>query len=112
VLAAHGDHTLARLVVRPKLAGVPLTHGFAERRHAGRGRVLGEVLFQGADGGLLDVVGCGEVGLAGAEVDDVNALGTQALGVRQNGERGGGADAIDALGELDGFGNRIGHGGC
>ena len=43
-----------------------------------RGGVLGEILLERADGGLLDVVRRGEVGLAGAEIHHVHASRAQA----------------------------------
>ena len=46
----------------------------------------------GGDGGLDDVVGGGEVGLAGAEPDDGAAGGLQGLGLGVDDEGGGRGD--------------------
>ena len=52
------------------------------------GGVLGAISCQRLDSGLLDVIGSGEVRLAGAEVHNVQAAGFHALGFHQDG--GGG----------------------
>ena len=56
------------------------------------------------DAGVLDVHGRVEVRLAGAEADDVLALGLEARGAAGDGERRRRLDALDALCESDGHG--------
>ena len=54
--------------------------------------------------GIGDVHGRVEIRLAGAEADDVLALGFQARGARGDRERRRGLDALDTFGESDGHG--------
>ena len=68
------DDAFGGLVVGAEILRVPLANGLLQFGcAAGRG-VLGEVLFERADGRLLDVVGRGKVGLAGAEIHHVHAF--------------------------------------
>jgi len=52
----------------------PCHNRFAQRHDSAGGRVLGAILFDGLDGGLLDGSGRGEVGFPGAKIGDVHAL--------------------------------------
>ena len=67
----------------------------------GVGRVLGAIFFERLDDGALDVLGRGEIRLAGAEVRDIHALGLQFFGFLQHHHGRRDADAIDAIGELN-----------
>ena len=58
----------------------------AQRQDAGRGRVAVVPVAQRLDGGLDDVAGRGEVGLADAEVDHVAALAGEFGGASQHRE--------------------------
>src|SRR5208282_1523577 len=100
VLLADAHDTFGGLVGGAELRGVPFADGLAQGLDAAGGRVLGEVLLQGADGGALDVVRSGEVGLAGAEVDNVNAASFVTLRLDHDRQGGRFGDAFDALREL------------
>ena len=54
----------------------------------GDGSVLGAIFFERLDDGALDVLGRGEIGLAGAEVGDVYPLGFQLFSFLQHDHRG------------------------
>ena len=115
VLAAVGDDDLvgADLVARvaPGLVGDRLL----ERRHpAGRTVAVVDRIRAGLDGGLDDVVGRGEVGLAGPEADHGLARGTQRLGLVGHREGGRRCDGTDAAGHTGfaGHGTASGAGDC
>ena len=92
MLPADRDDALGGLVIGAEISGVALADGLLQLDDpAGRG-VLGEILIERADGGLLDVVRGREVGLAGSEVDDVNSLRAQLFGIRRHFHRGGDTD--------------------
>jgi len=67
---------------------VIVADGLLELDGAADRRVLGEVLIQGINGGVLNVVGRREIRLARAEVDDVYAFA--ALTIRLRGHLHGG----------------------
>ena len=58
----------------------------AQLGDAGGGGVFGEAGGQRLGGGVLDVLGRVEVRFAGAEADDVQAVGLHLLGLRVNGQ--------------------------
>jgi hypothetical protein len=78
---------------------VALDDGLAHVGNAGNDGVAGEVGFDGGDGRVLDVARRGEMGLAGAEVDQVGALGAQLGGLGGHGHGCGDFNAADAVGE-------------
>ena len=84
-LAAGGEDGLVDAVVGAEVAGVALDDGLAHVGNAGHDGVAGEVGFDGGDGGVFDVARRGKMRLAGAEIDQVGALGAQfgGLGGRQ-----------------------------
>jgi hypothetical protein len=98
-LAAGRDVHLGGLVGQAVLARELGSDGFLELRDAVHRGVLGLALTDGADRGLLDVVGRVEVRLAGAEADDVSTLGLQLPGLLV---RGHGGRRLDP-GQGDGF---------
>ena len=98
-----GDHFLAP-VVGAEVGRVPLHDGVAQFGRSGDRRVLGEVPLDGRDGSVLDVLRRGEVRLACAEVDHVHPLCAQLVGFGDHRHGGGGLDAVDAFGQLDGLG--------
>ena len=79
VLAAHGDDAFGGRVAGAEILRVALADRLLQLLRAAGRRVLGEVLVDRADGGLLDVVGRGKVGFAGAEIDNVDAFAPQAV---------------------------------
>ena len=89
MLAAVGDEHLRGADV---VTGVALGlggDGLAEFGQPGGGGVLVVLgLAAGGGGGFHDVVGRGEVGLTGAEADDVLARRLQRLGPCVDGQRG------------------------
>ena len=98
VLPANVDHTFFRRVVGAEFAFVPRHNRFAQRHDSAGGRVLGAILFDGFDGGLLNVIGRREVGFSRAEIGDVHALGLELF--RGIDDRRGRRDlnAVDAIG--------------
>ena len=99
VLAAGDEHHLFRSGLH---TGVPGHVAGGRLAHlpdaAGRG-VVGGTFADGADGGLGDVVGGREVGLADLQMDDVPTLGLEPPGAGQHLEGGLGAEAGHPLGE-------------
>jgi hypothetical protein len=77
-------------------------HGLLELGGAVHRGVLGEAGVNRGDGRVLDVIGCVEIRLTGAESDDILALGTECLGAGCDGQGGGWFDGLNARGELDG----------
>ena len=105
LLAAVGDQHLARLdgetAVAQRLLGDRLLQlGEA----AGRGVAVVLRVAAGVDGGLDDVVGRREVGLAGAEADHRAALGLERLGLRIDLQGRGLGDGADPVGDAAGTG--------
>jgi hypothetical protein len=86
MFAAAGDDDLGGLVGEAVLAFVFVGDGCAQLRDAGGGGVFGEAGGQRLGGGVFDVLRGVEVRFAGAETDDVQAVGLHLLGLRVNGE--------------------------
>ena len=84
VLAAHRDHALgwACKPCRNPAACRSQTAFFNSAVPPAAG-VLGEILFQRADGRLLDIVRSWEVRLAGPEIDHVHAFAAKPVGFRR-----------------------------
>ena len=98
LFAADGDDDLGGGVVERVFAGELGGNCLFERDDAGGGGgVLGGAAVQGVDGGLLDVIGGVEVGLAGAEADDVFALAAQLGGAPADGHGGRFGQVQDSL---------------
>ena len=110
VLAAVGDEHLAGRAVEAAVALGLVGDGLAELGQAA-GRRVAVVLgvAAGRDGGLDDVLGRREVGLAGAEADDRHALRLQRLGLGVDGQGGGLGDGGEAPGHAAEFGRWHGH---
>jgi hypothetical protein len=92
-LAARRDVHLGRLVGQAVFAGELGADGFLQFRDAVDVGVLGLAGVDGGDGRLLDVVGGVEVGLAGAQADDVATFALQQAGFRRDRDGGGRLDA-------------------
>ena len=86
MLAAAGDDDLRGLVGEAVLALVLVGDGRAQLGNAGGGGVFGEAGGQGLGAGVFDVLRGVEVRLAGAEADDVQAVGLHLLGLGVNGQ--------------------------
>ena len=99
VLAAVGDEHLAGRAVEPAVAlGLDGDRLLQLGQAAGRRVAVVLGVAAGRDGGLDDVVGRREVGLAGAEADDVLALRLQRLGLGVDGQRGRLGDGGESFG--------------
>ena len=99
LLAAGAHRHLRSLVLEPVLA---LELGGDRGLQLGDAvdvGVLGLVLAQRFDRGVLDVVGRRQIGLAGRQVDDIAALGLQLARLGRHGDGLGGLDAVDAVGK-------------
>ena len=105
-LAAGGEDRFFRGVAGAEVAGVALHDGLANLGDAGDDGVAREVGFNGGDGRVLDVARRGEMRLAGAEIDQLRALGAQLGGGGGDGHGGGDFDAADAFGQLRRGGRR------
>src|SRR5690606_17266712 len=79
----------------------------AQRQDAADLGVLAYTLVERCARGVLDVRGRVEVGLAGTEADDVDAVGLELGGLRGDRERDRGLDGIEAGRDLEGC--RHGH---
>ncbi len=80
LFGAGGDDDFLGLDLDAVVEAIALADGVAQLEHAGRRRVLREVRIERRMRGVLDVFGRGEVGLAGAQIDDVDALAAQTIG--------------------------------
>ena len=94
-LGPGGDDDLLGRVFDPEVLLEALGDGLAQGEDAVAIGVSCEVVADGLDPGLLDVLGRREIRLADAEVDDVDALGLHGLGLGRDLQGGGGADALD-----------------
>src|SRR5258706_9068939 len=103
MLAANVYDTFFRLVSGFQFPLVPGADGFAQRHNATSGRVLRVVLLDGANGGLLDVIGRRKIRLAGAEVRDIYTFRFQLFGFGNYRRSGRDLDAIDAFSQLHAF---------
>ena len=99
---AGGDHDLGRRVVADAVEALEVVgEGLSQLQEAVVRGVVGAALVQGADGGLGEMAGRVEVGLADAEGDDVLHAADE---VEEAADAGGG-DALHAAGdELGGHG--------
>ena len=105
LLAAGADDDLRRLVVEAVLAlELARDRGLQLGDAVDRGVLAVLPLADRLDRGFLDVVGRVEVGLAGAEPDDVAAGGFQRARLVGHRDGGGRLDACERVGE-EGHGN-------
>ena len=103
LLAAGADRDLRRLVVEAVLALELGADGGLELGDAVDVGVLRLALLEGADGGVLDVVGRVEIGLARRQRDHVPAFRFQLARFRRHPDGLGGGNAVDAVGEKSGW---------
>ncbi len=106
-LAAGGEDGLVDRVVGAEVAGVALDDGLAHVGNARHHGVAGEVGVDGGDGRVLDVARGGEVGLAGAEIHQVGALGAQLGGLGGHGHGCGNFNPANAVGKDFGRGEGL-----
>src|SRR5208337_62673 len=102
MFAAGGGNRFLAPVVGVEIDRMTVDDGVPQLRSASHCRVLGEVALNSRDRCILDVLRGGEVGLAGAEVDHVDALLAQLVGLGDHGHGGRRLNAVDAVGELHG----------
>ena len=76
--------------------------GVAQLGRPAHGRVLREIILDGGDGGILDVLRRGKMRFARAEIHDVNALLAQLVGFGHHCHGGRGLDAVDSFRKFEG----------
>jgi len=96
LLAAAGDQDLFGGIVQAVVALELGDDGLLQRGGATHRGVLGETLVDGRDGGILDVLRCIEIRLAGSQSDDVLAFGFQFGRTGGDGEGGRRLDGLYA----------------
>ena len=92
--------TLTAEVVGGLILGVGLDDSLLEVANPSRGSVLGEVLGQRLDGGLLDILRRGEIGLPGAKTNDIDPVQLHLCRLGRHGHGGRNRDAGDPFREL------------
>ena len=105
VLAAHRGGGFFAAVIGVEVHGMAVHDGVFQFGGAADGGVLREIGVDRGDGRVLDVLRRREVGLAGAEIHDINTLLAQLVGLGHHRHGGGGLDAIDAFRQADGVGD-------
>ncbi len=103
MLAAAGHQDLGRLVGQAVVGLKFLDNGLFELGDAAHRGIAGEALFDGPDGGFPDVVRSLEVRLPHPEVDYVDPLGLELVGLGVQGQRGGGRNLTDTAGDLHSY---------
>ncbi len=98
-LAAGREHALIGRVVGTEVCRVALQDRLAHFRRTGHGRVARNVLLNGLDRRILNMLRRGEVGLARAKVRQINALRLQLERFGGDGHGGRNFDPIDPVGE-------------
>ena len=102
MLAAHRGNRLLAPVIGTKIRGVTTHDCISKFRRPSHRRVFAEVRLDSGDGGILDVLRRRKMGLAGAEVNYVNALLTQFVGLGDDSHSRGGFDAVDSISKSHG----------
>ena len=97
--AGRGNHFLAP-VVRIEIHGMAVHNRIAQFGGSGHGGIFREVPLNRGDGGVFDVLRRREVRLARAEIDHVDSLRAQLVGLGHHRHGGGGLDAVDSFGEF------------
>ena len=100
VLGTAAHHHLAGLVLQAVVRLHAAAYRLAQLHRAGGGGVAGHVLLDGGNARRLDLVGGIEVGLTGAEADDVDAVSLHLLEHGVNGHGGGSANLRGDPGQL------------
>ena len=100
-LAARRDMHLGWLVGEAVLAEKLGADGLFQLGQAVGRRVFGLAFADRLDGRFLDIVRRVEIGLSGAEANDVMAGALEFSGLGGDGDRGGRLDAFEGVGEAD-----------
>ena len=98
--SSSGDDGFFGPVVGAEIRRMALYDGGAQFRDAGNRRVLGEILLNGSDGCVLDVLRRGEVRLSGAELHHVCTSRLKLTGFSNHCHGGGDFDAVYTIAEL------------
>src|SRR5580692_1174259 len=109
VLAAGRRDGFLAAIVGIEVHVVPVHDGVAQLGSAGHGRVLRKIALNRCDGRVFNVLRRREMRLARTEIDHVNSLLPQFIGLRHHRHRGGGLDAIDSVGKSQRFRGCRGH---
>ena len=99
--APNRSHGLLAAVVGLEVGRMAVHDGVAQLRRSADRRVLREIILDGGDGGVFDVLRRGKMRLARAEIHDVNALLAQLVGFGDHCHGGRGLDAVDAFRKFD-----------
>ena len=100
MLSANRYDGLLTLVVRAKVSRMPLNNRIAQLSSARRCCVLREIVVDGCDGSVFNVLRRGEMRLAHAEVHDVYALLAQLVSFGYDRHGGGGLNASNTFGKF------------
>jgi len=103
-LPAGGEDGLIRGVIGAEVAGVALHDRLPELGNAGNDGVSSEIGLDRFNGSVFDVTRCGEVGLAGTKVGQLDALRAQLGSFRGHGHGGGNLNAANTIAEDAGSG--------
>src|SRR5689334_19044994 len=91
---------LFTLVGRAEILRVTPHNGIAQFGRASDGGVLGKVIPDGLDRGVLDMLRRGKMRLPGAEIHYVDTLLAKPVGFSHNRQSCGGFDPVNASGEF------------
>ena len=108
LLAARRDDDFVRGIADPVVGPVACADGLPQVGDAHVGGVLREIAGNRGVGRLGDVMRGGEVGLAGAEVDDIDPLAAQPFGLDRPLHRRGHPHLAHAIGEPSGIATHAG----
>src|SRR3954470_13344452 len=100
MFSADRNYGFLTLVVRTKVSRVPLNNRIAQLRSSRSSCVLGEVVIDGCDGCIFNMLRRGKVRLTHAEVYDVNTLLAQFVGLGYYRHGGGGVNASNTFGKF------------
>ncbi len=103
MLAAAGHHDLAGLIAQAVIGLEAVGDGLFQFRGAAHRGVAGKALPDGPDGGLPDIVRGVEIRLPYPEVDYVNPLRLELIGLGIQGQGGGRGNLADTAGKLHGY---------
>ena len=76
-------------------------HRRFEFGNAGGRGVFGKAVIEGLFGGLLDVIGCVEIGFARAKFEDIDPLFFEFDGLGVDGQRGGRPEILESFGYIN-----------
>ena len=102
VLAPNRRHGFLAAVARLEIRRMAEHDGVAQFGCSAHRRVLREIILDGGDGGILDVLRRGKMRFARAEIHDINALLAQLVGFGYHRHGGRGLDAVNSFRESEG----------